>query len=34
MPLSLPPLMRTGSTASNSGAARPAATSTLLSRRK
>jgi hypothetical protein len=34
MPLSLPPLVRTGSTASSSGATRPAATSTLLSRRK
>jgi hypothetical protein len=34
LPLSLPPLVRNGSTASSSGAVRPAATSTLLSRRK
>jgi hypothetical protein len=34
LPLSLPPLVRNGSTASSSGAPRPAATSMLLSRRK
>jgi hypothetical protein len=34
LPLSLPPLVRTGSTASSSGTARQAANSTLLSRRK
>jgi hypothetical protein len=34
LPLSLPPLVRNGSTASSSGAVRPAAASTLLSRRK